>query len=127
MAFEYRDEGLIEITADEYEEKRRLLSELRSGCNNPMYGRSGFENKSEDEMKIIGAKITARNIEYYKKYPDAQKGANNSNHKKVRCIETGEIFDHCLAVCKKYNIPRSTFSCACHNGREVRGYHYEFI
>jgi len=58
MAFvENNNQTRYFITAGEYEELKvfyaNYMSDKMSGKNNPMYGKSAFENKTEEEMIII--------------------------------------------------------------------------
>lgn len=53
---------------------------------------------------------------------------NNPNAKKIRCIDTGEIFNSILVASKAFNISTSSISFACNSERKSGGgYHWEFV
>ena len=48
--------------------------------------------------------------------------------KKVRCIDTGEIFDSAASAAKSVNVTQSAISSVCRGERQrSRGYRWEYI
>ena len=111
--------------------KERLSKKLKGkfiGENNPMYGKHHTEEtKKEMSETRKGKKFTE---EHKKKISEAQKGKKNHNSKKVRCIETGQIFD-CISDANEYmGKSRKCMSiCHCCKGRSKTAYglHWEYI
>lgn len=62
-----------------------------------------------------------RNEETKKKMSEANKGKNNPQAKKIRCINTGEIFDCINEAVKKYNIASSSIAKCCKGKRKTAG------
>ena len=93
-----------------------------------MYGKHHTEEtKKEMSETRKGKKFTE---EHKKKISEAQKGKKNHNSKKVRCIETGQIFD-CISDANEYmGKSRKCMSiCHCCKGRSKTAYglHWEYI
>lgn len=64
-------------------------------------------------------------------YKNGLKNSNavkKSNSKKIRCIETGEIFTSITQASKKLKINRNNISNSCYgNTKNTKGFHFEFI
>ena len=73
------------------EEAKRKISEAMKGKNNPMYGKSIFYNKTEEEIKKILEKKS----------------------KKVICITTGKIFNSQTEASNYYNVAQGSISSCC--------------
>lgn len=64
------------------------------------------------------------------KYSKSQIGGNNSFARKVKCIETGEIFESTADAVRKYNLKTSSVRSAANpkcNQRTAGGYHWEYV
>lgn len=85
------------------EETKRKLSEAHKGERNPNYG----THRSEETRRKIGT----------------------GNSKKIRCVETGEIYDSISDASKSKNISSASCISAVLHGRYKTsgGYHWEFI
>ena len=62
--------------------------------------------------------------------PEISKKVAISNYKKVRCIETGIIFDACILAEEKYHTKKFAVSQAAnpnHPRKTAGGYHWEYI
>ncbi len=55
--------------------------------------------------------------------------AAKTNKKKVKCIETNQIFNSLIEASKFANTNPCNISCVCNNGRQktAGGYHWEFV
>lgn len=63
-----------------------------------------------------------------KKISEAHKGSKNHRARKVRCVETGEIFDTLSEAAKKYNLYRNNISLVCTGTlKTTGGYHWEYV
>lgn len=74
------------------------------GKNHPMFGKKHSEETKE---KI--------------------RGANNPRARKVKNIETKEIFDTVTDAEKKYNLSRGCIKCAIKKNWKSAGYHWEYV
>ncbi|MDR2457446.1 MAG: hypothetical protein LBD41_03090 [Clostridiales Family XIII bacterium] len=99
------------------EERHQILSNLWSGKNNPMYGKSGFENKTKEEMEIIGRKIS----ESLK-----SKKLGKNLRKQVKCVETTEAWLSLSEFAKEKRISISYASIILKKGI-YKNLHYKFI
>ena len=79
------------------EEAKRKISEKMKGKmvgeKNPMFGKNSFENKTKEEMKTIGKKISEK------------------VSKKVICITTGKIFNSIKDAEKYYSCSHISLCC----------------
>lgn len=94
---------------------------------------------TEEHKKHIGeaSKIKWQNDEYREKVMNSRKGykhnddtknkISESHKKKVRCIETGEIFDSAYEVEKKYHRSYTNLGRAIKNNKKFAGYHWEYV
>lgn len=96
-------------------EFRSKISSIVGGKNNPNYN-----HKWSDEQK---AKLREK-----QKQNPLYNDETNPNAKKIRCIETGEIFN-----CMKYAQERfglkstGSFTAAIKKGTTAAGYHWEYV
>lgn len=121
------------------EETKQKLSEMRKGENNPFYGK----HHSEEVKKKIGEKSKERwaDEDYRNHQIEIRKGKKASEEakkhmseastqkKKVRCIETNQIFDSIKQASEWCNIHSMGISAVCnHRGQKTAGgYHWEFV
>ena len=64
------------------------------------------------------------NLQWMTQKDNAIKG----NSKKIRCVETGKIFDSATIAAKEMNISCSNISSVCNGKRKTAGgYHFEFL
>lgn len=75
-----------------------------TGKNHPMFGK-----KHSEETK------------------EKLRGANNPRARKVKNIETKEIFDTVTDAEKKYNLSRGCIKCAIKKNWKSAGYHWEYV
>lgn len=47
--------------------------------------------------------------------------------KKVKNLDTGEVFSSMTSACKKYNIDKSNFAKSIKNKWKIGGYHWEYL
>lgn len=98
--------------SDEFKQK---ISSLVSGEKNPNY-----QHHWSEEMKQALREKQQNNSMYYNE--------TNPNAKKIRCIETGEVFN-----CMKYAQERfglkstGSFTAAIKKGKTAAGYHWEYV
>lgn len=65
-----------------------------------------------------------RNLRWMTREDNARRAQN----KKIRCIETGEVFESATAAAKEMNISRGNISSTCSGRRKMAGgYHFEFV
>lgn len=57
----------------------------------------------------------------------ANSGANSYKAKRVRCIETGEIFPTATSASLALGMSRNVVSQVCKNGKDLKGKHWEYI
>lgn len=54
--------------------------------------------------------------------------ARRAQNKKVKCIETNQVFESAIIAAKEMNISRPNISNVCHGKRKTAGgYHFEFV
>ena len=64
------------------------------------------------------------NLQWMTQKDNAIKG----NSKKIRCVETGKIFDSARIAAKEMSLNNSTISSVCNGKRKTAGgYHFEFL
>ena len=57
-----------------------------------------------------------------------ENNVQDANEKKVRCIETGKIYDSIVKASKDTGISTTSISGCCRGEREaVKGYHWEYV
>lgn len=117
---------------DEKELKR--IREKRSksmiGKNNPMYGKSHWENKTDSEKELVinkrretmDNKTSEELAEISKKISIANSGVKNANARPVICITTKRIFQMSKDGAKFYNIKNpSCIGRCCRGERKTSG------
>ncbi len=97
------------------EEFRNKISMLVSGEKNP-----NFNHKWTDEMK--------QSLREKQKNNPMYQNETNPNAKKIRCIETGEVFN-CMKYAQERFELKSTgsFTAAIKKGKTAAGYHWEYV
>lgn len=139
------------------EEQKRKLSKINSGINNPNYGKSRTEevkrkiseSNKGDKCYWYGKQMSEetkrkmseshngiiRTEEHKKNISESKKGNKNPmygkhtvNSKRVRCVETKEIFPSMRDARKSMNISSTHISCVCNGKRKTAGgFHWEFV
>jgi group I intron endonuclease len=92
------------------DEERRQMSERMKGPKNPMYGRSPAKEMNE-------------------RYSRERQGSNNPAARKVKCIETGKVYDTIKQAADDTGIGRDPISYVCHKRKghsQAGGFHWEF-
>lgn len=108
------------------ESTKRKLSELNIGCNHPNYGKSrSFETRKKISEARKGMKFTDEHIQRLK---ESHLGVvNECLLKKVRCVETGQVFNsikEAKASCGRNNIHIGE---VCNGKRKTAGgFHWEY-
>lgn len=96
----------------EFKEK---ISSIVRGEKNPNYN-----HKWSDEQK--------NNLRIKQKQNPMYLNETNPNAKRIRCIETGEIFDCMKFAQEKYGLKTTgSFTAAIKKGKTAAGYHWEYI
>lgn len=94
---------------------KEKISCLVAGENNPNYNHKW----SDDKKKKLSLK--QKNNPMYK-------NETNPNAKRIRCIETGEIFNCMKYAQEKFGLKSTgSFTAAIKNGKTAAGYHWEYI
>lgn len=107
------------------EETIRKMSERNQGEGNPFYGKHHTE---ETRKKLSEAKKGENHPNYGKHISEEQKKKiSESNSKKIRCIETGEIFNSLKEASEKYKRGYTGLSKAIKDGKTFAGYHWELV
>lgn len=84
--------------------QKEYLSKINKGKNHPMFG----TKRPEHSLKVSGA--------------------NNPRARKIKCIETNEVFNCAKDASKKYNVTNSTILKACRGVQKTSaGFHWNFI
>ena len=108
---------------EEAKKKMSLNRKPMKGENNHFFGKK-HSVKTREKMKKAWKekrKVTTQMIENLKKGAEKKK-------RRVRNIETGEIFEYVKDAAKKYSVAETNISRACRvKTRTVRGYHFEYI
>jgi group I intron endonuclease len=117
-----------------YEGVRKKMSEKRKGVPtnrhlfgeaNPFYGKTHSEETRRKLSEYAKQRTGERNPFYGHKLTQKQKDAHC---KRVRCVETGEVFESMAEACAKYNIDPSTMSKVLRKieGKTCKGFHWEY-
>lgn len=134
------------------EETRRKLIDSHIGLHQSEESKKkisdslkGRDTLSPEKRKIIGEKnskalkgrkLTGKHLENVrianKKYSKFTKEAIEkgvaASRKKVRCIETGEVFSSMKDACEKYNISATHLSAVCRGRRKTAvSMHWEYV
>ena len=94
-----------------------------------MIGEKGIYIQKKLKKKIGESHRGITNsTETRKKIGESQRGNKNYRAKKVRCVETGDIFSYIGEVKEKYGIYTEHIGAACIGNRKTAGgYHWEYI
>lgn len=116
------------------EETKAKISETKIGCKNHFYGKHHSEETKE---KLSKANRGENNHNYGKhlseetkrKISNSRKGVSNTSRKrKVRCIETGEVYESVTCAGKEIGISYSNISSVCNGkAKTAGGYHWEYV
>ena len=94
------------------------------GKDNPMYGKTGDLNPfygkkhSEETRKRMSEHAKQRNLSY----------GNNPRARKVRCINTGEVFNSVKEAAERYGLSRTAVNNCCTGYRNsCYGYKWEYV
>ena len=87
---------LLGKTEEELNSMKKILSQLNSGKNNPMYGKNAYANKTEEEMKEISYKKSI-----------ALKGRKLDKETKEKISKTKQQRKHTYKSNKSGNNPRA--------------------
>ena len=111
------------------EESRKKMSNNHAdfkGVNHPIYGKHHSE---ETGKKMSDIRIGSKHPMYGKHHSEETRkkmSENNNVSRKVKCVETGEIFNNISDAAKKYNTTH--ISDVCRNKRKIAGgYHWEYV
>lgn len=99
------------------------LSKAFSGENNPMYG--VHLHRYGEDAPAYGMKHTDN---WKREHSKRMSGKNNPVARRVKNIETGEIFDTIKNACERYNIKNnSSINQSIKKGCKAGGYHWEYV
>lgn len=118
------------------EESKRKMSESSRGSNHPMYGKHLKEetkrklSESHKRENLSSETLTKmREARLGKKLSEVTKQKiSEANYRKVRCIETGVIYDSVKQAASETGCYSTNISATCH-GRQntTAGYHWTYI
>lgn len=110
------------------EETRTLLSEVKKGSKNSFYGRHHTE---ESKAKISKSKLGQKPWITGKHWSDddiTKLRLGQKTCKKVRCVETGIVYDSIRQAAKELNLYHSNISKALQGKNKTSGsYHWEYV
>lgn len=125
--YKHTQETKVKIGKASHERKRSIETRLKISKSN--IGKTGHP-MSDENKKLHSelAKIQWQNPEYKEYMRRCITGANNCNYGKpsvnrlkVRCINTGEVFDSVTLAAEKYNIQQCHISGCCKGKRKTCG------
>ncbi len=108
------------------EETKRKISETKKGCvsmlvgeKHPNFGKPspmrGKKMSEESKLKMRGKRPSLT-------------GKNHPQAKKVRCVETGEIFDCAAIISVELGFNKNSVGYVCRSkNRTLGGYHWEYV
>ena len=110
----------------------------RQKLRNAMLGKKlSAETRIKQRLAHIGLKMTPESIRksvvtkrangFYQKNADVARMNGKKSSKKVKCVETGEVFDSITDASVKHNVHRANISACLHKKHETcGGKHWEF-
>ena len=110
------------------EETKRKMSEARRGEKNYFYGKHHTEESKNKLSKANKGRKTSE--ETKKKLSEVNKGSKNPRAKKVRCIETGQVFDYIREANEflgKNRLSSGISKCCKGKLKTYGGYHWEYV
>ena len=122
-------------------EEHRRMSERTSGKNNPMYGKKLTEEHKQ-KLKEGFSKVTFvgkrgkdnpmygkhHSEEMKKRISERMRGGNNVRAKRVRCTETGVIYDSVRDAYRATGVRHDCISRVClGKGETAGGFHWEYV
>lgn len=106
-------DGVVGITHSEY--SKMLMSKARKGKH---HTQEHIQHIKENHKGFIG----------HKHSDESKLRISNNQKKRIRNIETGEIFDGAIDASKKYNIKLQSITAVCRMERKTAGgFHWEYI
>jgi len=120
------------------EESKRKISKSKTGKNHLYYDRI-FTKESREKIRqsklgnknMLGKKYSAEvrnNMSLSAKSRGIHPNTIKSRCKKVRCVETGEIFDSQVEAAVSIGLSNKHLSsCCCGRGQTAGGLHWEFV
>ena len=109
------------------ESTKRKLSALNSGVNNPNYGKP---RSDETKRKVSEARKGMKFTDEHKRHlSESHLGVvNECLLKKVKCVETGQIFNSIKEAKAFFNSPNIHIGDVCNGKRKTAGgYHWEYV
>ena len=99
-----------------------------TGKNHPMFGKK----HTEETKRKISDRLSGKNHYLYGKHMSEEtkeklRGKNNPTSRKVRNIETNEIFYSVTEAGKKYGVTHSAIRASIKKNRKSAGYHWEYV
>lgn len=114
-----KDIGICSYTEEESRKRRKKRTEEEQKAINKKQ-KNTWENKSNKEKEIHRNKISASRL-----------GKNNPKARKIKCIETNEIFECISDAEEKYNSKHdrraNNISKAIRDNRRAYGLHWEYL
>lgn len=115
------------------EEIREKISKSNLGKAGCFLGREHSEyTKKKISQANSGRPRTENQMEAFRLVREKHnmfRGADNPKAKRVRCVETGEVFDTLTEACQKYNTETSHMSKVCKKMvgyKTIHGLHFEY-
>ena len=127
------DKEKWELTKTQYHNQRAVWCiETQTKYDSCADAARAVESRSSDISAVCrGEKQTCKNY-HWCYYEDREhyimpEKRRNGNYKRVRCIETGTIYDTMAEAERQTGVPRNDISAVC-RGRQktARGYHWEY-
>lgn len=106
------------------DEQKKHLSKLNSGHRHPQYG----THRSEETKRKIAEKQRCKKLtdEQKKQISESLKGNIPVNRKKVRCVETGEVFESIESAKRIFGIT-CIWKALQDSNRTAGGFHWEYV
>ncbi|MGD9678098.1 MAG: NUMOD3 domain-containing DNA-binding protein [Vulcanibacillus sp.] len=117
------------------EEAKQKMKENHYDCcgeNNPMFGKDWREGKTEEELRIHSERISkaGKGKKKPENFGKNMSGGNNHMSRKIRCIETNEIFSCKPEASKKIYKDKKwvqRIKVSLKHKRKVKGYSWEYV